>query len=183
MAQPSLRPQDVVVLAKLLTYKTGRPPIARMSSELALSGSEVHAALRRLATSRLLSDDASGNRPLLENAEEFLVHGVKYMFPARRGEVTRGVPTSHSAVPLIGHFGPSSDLPVVWPLLEGSQRGVTLEPLYKTLPGVALRDQALYELMVLIDALREGRPRERQIAKEELLTRIRYRVEPGAETP
>jgi hypothetical protein len=134
-----------------------------------------------LVASRLLSDEASGNRPLPENAEEFLVHGVKYMFPGRRGGVTYGVPTSYSAVPLIGHFEPSADLPVVWPFLEGSQRGIALEPLYRTLPGVALRDPILYELMVLIDALREDRPRERQIAEEELLTRIRRRVDPGTE--
>jgi hypothetical protein len=63
-----------------------------MGLELSISSSEVHAALKRLALSRLASSDADENRPLLAAAEEFLIHGVKYAFPARRGEVTRGAP-------------------------------------------------------------------------------------------
>ena len=34
------------------------------------------------------------------------------------------------------------------------------------------RDSRLYEVLALIDALREGRTRERQIAEDELLKRI-----------
>ena len=30
-------------------------------------------------------------------SKEFLLHGVKYAFPAEHGEVTRGVPTSFAA--------------------------------------------------------------------------------------
>src|SRR5260370_41089737 len=97
MSQPSLRPQDVLVLVKLLSYEGRRPPMAQMGVELSISSSEVHAALKRLTRSRLVSNDASGNRPLLQAVEEFLVHGVKYVFPARRGEVTRGLPTSYAA--------------------------------------------------------------------------------------
>jgi hypothetical protein len=52
----------------------------------------------------------------------------------------------------------------VWPFPEGEHRGVTLEPLYKSAPA-ALRDPFLYELLALIDALREGRVRERKLAE------------------
>src|SRR5688572_22409525 len=93
MAQPSLRPQDVVVLAKLLSHRGSRPPMAQMGTDLKISSSEVHAALKRLALARLVSSDADGNRPLPDAVEEFLIHGFKYAFPAKRGEVTRGVPT------------------------------------------------------------------------------------------
>ncbi|OLE81258.1 MAG: hypothetical protein AUF76_13450 [Acidobacteria bacterium 13_1_20CM_2_65_9] len=150
MVQPSLRPQDVFVLAKLLSYKGRRPPMAQMSVDLSISSSEVHAALKRLVLARLVSGDAEGNRPLIEAVQEFLVHGVKYAFPAKRGEVTRGVPFP-----------------------EGEHRGVTLEPLYKSAPAAALRDPFLYELLALIDALREGRVRERKLAEKELIARLR----------
>lgn len=173
MTQPSLRPQDVLVLAKLLAYQGRRPPMAQMGVELSISSSEVHAALKRLAFSRLVSNDAEGNRPLLEAVEEFLVHGVKYAFPAKRGEITRGMPTSYAAPPLNKHIEPGSELPPVWPFPEGQHRGVSLEPLYKTAPDAAVRDQALYELLALIDALREGRARERKLAEKELITRLR----------
>jgi hypothetical protein len=95
MSQPSLRPQDVLVLAKLLSYEGRRPPIAQMGVDLSISSPERSTQpFKRLALSGLVSSDAGGNRPLLQAVEEFLVHGVKYAFPARRGEVTRGVPTS-----------------------------------------------------------------------------------------
>jgi hypothetical protein len=173
MAQPSLRPQDVLVLVKLLSYQGPRPPLAQMGIDLSISSSEVHAALKRLSLSRLVSSDAGGNRPLLQAVEEFLVHGVKYAFPAKRGEVTRGLSTSYAAPPLNKEIDPGSELPPVWPFPAGKQRGVSLEPLYKTAPAAALRDPLFYEMLALIDAVREGRTRERKLAERELIERIR----------
>jgi hypothetical protein len=173
MTQASLRPQDVFVLAKLLSYQGRRPSMAQMSVDLSISSSEVHGALKRLTVARLVSSDAEGNRPLLEAVEEFLVHGVKYAFPVKPGELTRGVPTSYAAPPLNRLIVSGPEPPPVWPFPEGHQRGVSLEPLYKTAPAAALRDPFLYELLALIDALREGRARERKLAEQELIARLR----------
>lgn len=97
---------------------------------------------------------------------------MKYAFPARRGEVTRGVATSYAALPLARQIAPGTDLPPVWPYAEGKQRGIGLEPLYRTVPAAALRDPVLYELLALIDALRDGRARERHLAGQELTARL-----------
>jgi hypothetical protein len=61
----------------------------------------------------------------------------------------------------------------VWPDAEGDVRGVTLEPLHKTAPKAARKDPVLHELLALIDALRDGRARERQLAEHELSARLR----------
>jgi hypothetical protein len=143
MAQPSLKPQDVLVLAKLLSYGRQRPPMAQMGLELSISSSEVHAALKRLALSKLISSNADGNRPLLESVQEFLIHGLKYLFPAKRGEISRGVPTSYAAPPLNKHIQQGAELAPVWPFPEGEERGVSLEPLYKTVPAAALRARSV----------------------------------------
>jgi hypothetical protein len=172
MAQPSLKPQDVLVLAKLLSYGRQRPPMAQMGLELSISSSEVHAALKRLALSKLISSNADGNRPLLESVQEFLIHGLKYLFPAKRGEISRGVPTSYAAPPLNKHIQQGAELAPVWPFPEGEERGVSLEPLYKTVPAAALRDPFLYELLALVDALRDGRARERKLAEKELIRKL-----------
>jgi hypothetical protein len=121
-------------------------------------------------------------RPLRASAEEFLLHGLKYVFPPKRGEVTRGVPTSYAAPPLDKRIAPGTELPPVWPLADGRQRGVALEPLHRSAPAAALRDRTLYELLALIDAVREGRARERKLAKDELIHRLRQydRPEPDA---
>ena len=112
-----------------------------------------------------------------------MIHAVKYAFPAVRGEVTRGLPTSYAAAPLneVGRreIVGSSELPPVWPFAEGTHRGVTFEPLYKTVPSAALKDPALYELLALLsssaasDAVRAGRARERRLAEDELSSRVR----------
>ena len=168
----NLRPQDVFVLAKLLSYRDHRPPIAEMSVDLSLSSSEIHAALKRLAFARLVSSDSDRNRPLLDAVEEFLVHGVKYAFPVKPGELTRGVPTSYAAPPLNTLIDAGSEPPPVWPSPEGHQRGVSIAPLHKSAPAAAQRDPFLYEVLALIDALRDGRARERKLAQKELIARI-----------
>jgi hypothetical protein len=147
--------------------------MAQMGTDLSISPSEVHAALKRLALARLVSSDTDGHRPLRDAVQEFLIHGLKYAFPARRGELTRGVPTSYAAPPLNKHVAQGGDPLPVWAYAQGNQRGVSLEPLYKTVPAAALRDEQLYELLALIDALRDGRARERNLAEKELTARLR----------
>jgi hypothetical protein len=105
--------------------------------------------------------------------EEFLVHGLKYAFPPERGELTRGVPTGHAAEPLKSRISAGADPPPVWPFPEGKARGYSFAPLYKTVPRAALRDSYLYEMLALIDALRDGRSRDRHIAEEELKLRLK----------
>jgi hypothetical protein len=110
--------------------------------------------------------------PNRANLKEFLVHGAKYAFPVHRGGLVRGVPTAHAAPPLDQHFLESSDPPPVWPAAEGAMRGTEFSPLYKNVPQAALRDPKLYELLALVDAIRDGRAREREIAVRELTARI-----------
>ena len=136
MGQPALKPQDVVVLAKLLTYQDRRPPLAQVAVDLAISASEVHAALKRLSRAGLVS---GADVPIRQATEELFIHAVKYVFPAVSGEVTRGLPTSYAAAPLNREIVGNSELPPVWPFAEGTHRGTTFEPLYKTVPIAALR--------------------------------------------
>jgi hypothetical protein len=45
--------------------------------------------------------------------------------------------------------------------------------LHKAAPKAARKDPALHELLALIDAVRDGRVRERQLAEKELIARLR----------
>jgi len=169
----NLKPQDVVVALKLFGYPSGRPPISVVANDLGLSPSEVHGAIQRLRSSRLLHGPGLKDKPNISGLEEFLVHGLKYAFPAEHGEVTRGIPTSYAAEPLKSEIAVSNDLPPVWPWRDGDTRGVGLEPLYKNVPYAALRDPALYELLALVDAIRDGRARERNLAERDLVRRLK----------
>ena len=169
----NLKPQDVVVALKHCAYPEARPPISVMANELSLSPSEVHGAIGRLRASRLLHGPSLKDRPNISALEEFLIHGLKYVFPAEHSDVTRGIPTSYAAEPLKSEIIMSKDLPPVWPWLEGDIRGVGLKPLYRKVPQAALRDSDLYQLLALVDAIRDGRARERIIAEQGLLRRLR----------
>ena len=88
------------------------------------------------------------------------------------GTLTRGIPTSIAAPPLKERFVDTGEPPPVWPYLDGNTRGIALMPLHKRVPEAALRDQKLYELLALADAIRGNKVRERQLAGEELTKRI-----------
>src|SRR5438067_706272 len=167
-----LKPQDIMVALKLCSYGKARPSISVVAHDLGLSPSEVHGAINRLRRARLLHGPELKDRPNISALEEFLLHGLKYSFPAGHGPVTRGLPTSYAAPPLISAILPGDELPPVWPWHEGQTRGITLQPLYKTAPVAALRDPLLYEYLALVDAIRDGRARERKIAEKELLKRL-----------
>jgi hypothetical protein len=161
----------VVVLAKLVSQSGQRPPIAQLAGELSMSSSQIHLSLKRLELARLISSE--DRRPLLRAVEEFFIHGVKYAFPAQRGGITRGMPTAHAAPPLNQQIAGGADPPPVWPSPEGHVRGSSFEPLHKMVPATAAKDPALYELLALIDALRDGRARERQLAENALADLLR----------
>ena len=156
--------QDIVIALKL-AFDTEELPYVKLGEELGLSASQVHAAVRRAGESGLLFP---GTRKVNEQALlEFLVHGLKYVFPAKRGAVVRGMPTAHSAPPLCKTIV-DDGTPVVWPDPKGTTRGESLEPLHKIVPGAAKRDSQLYESLSLVDAIRSGRARERKLATKKL---------------
>ncbi len=161
---------DIVVLLKLLLERR-KSPYAQLSEELGISASEIHAAVRRGIAAGLI--DPESRLPLRKPLQDYLLHGVRYAFPAKLGPVVRGLPTAYAARPLSDKIS-SNDLPPVWPDPEGNIRGVAVEPLYGSVTKAAKRDSLLYELLALVDALRIGRARERNLAEEELKQRITH---------
>jgi hypothetical protein len=164
-----LKPQDVLVLLKL-TVSKGEWTYPSMAYALGMSASEVHAAIIRATEAGLLNP--ATKRPNRQALLEFLVHGIRYVFPAERGGVTRGLPTAHAAPPLKGRIGAAGEMPPVWPDPEGEVRGEEVRPLYRSVPGAARKDPALYELLALVDAIRGGRARERTLAVEEMKVKL-----------
>jgi len=168
-----LKPQDVVILLKLVAWGPQPWTYQRLAVELSISQSEAHAGVRRAVAARLMSDAATAaGRPIIPALEEFLLHGVRYAYPPERGELTRGMPTGYAAPPLNSVIVQPNEPPPVWPYAEGTVRGYSFAPLYPTVPAAASRDPKLYELLALVDAMRDGRARERNLAAKELASRL-----------
>ena len=166
----NIKPQDIFVLLKLIALGENQWSYASLAGDLFMSTSEVHAGIKRAVAARLM--DSHSGRPLKKSLEEFLIHGVKYAFAPEHGGLTRGIPTGYAAPPLNALIMQPSEPPPVWPDPEGDTRGYEFSPLYKSVPKAALKDKILYELLVIVDAIRDGKAREREIAIKELKRRL-----------
>ncbi len=170
-----LKPQDIVVVLKYVALGKRRASFSTIAHELAMSPSEVHAATKRAEKAGLLSNRADGMFPVLQNLEEFVVHGLPYVFVPERAGLARGILTGFSAPVLkaqsAGIVRPR--VPYVWPSAEGNSRGEAISPLYKSVPHAVKEDDGLYALLALVDVLRIGRARERQLAVEILKDELR----------
>ena len=159
-------------MLKLLKAGSKRPTYAQLAVDLYMSPSEVHASMQRARAARLIHGPELGDRVNVKGLEEFLVHGIKYAFPAEKGGMTRGMPTASAAEPLSLKMTQEDPVPV-WPFEQGSRRGYAFSPLYRRAPQAALKDHDLYELLALVDALRDGGARERELAKRALSVRLK----------
>ena len=168
LQQPNMRPQDVVILLKIITYHGQEWYQIPMAEDLYMSQSEISQSIARSKFAGLL--DSSGKKVRTIAFMEFLQYGISYVFPQQPGAIVRGIPTGHSAAPLAGII--QSQESYVWPTGKGKARGQSIVPLYPSVIEAALKDEKLYELLVLVDAIRVGRAREKEIAISELKSRI-----------
>ncbi len=166
-----LKSQDVLIALRL-AIPSPEWSFRSLAEELAISPAEVHNALKRASICDLI--DLERRRAKRRNLTEFLLHGLRYCFPATKGELVRGLPTSYGASPLKESFHVEEDAAIpVWPDPAGTVKGYSFSPLYQSVPEAAKRNSRLYQLLVLTDALRSGRARERNIAGQLLEDFIR----------
>jgi hypothetical protein len=104
--------------------------------------------------------------------QEFLLHGVRYAFPAVFGGISQGVPTAAAGPTLSRLLVAPQEAPTVWPFVAGEVRGPSMCPLYPSAPEAAVKDPALYDLLTLIDAIRIGAARDRELARAEIAKRL-----------
>lgn len=161
-----MRPQDIPILIKILSYDKARQPwqMKDLAADLRISPSEVSESLNRSAEADLLDGEKKRVNRLALN--EFLMYGIRYVFPQKPGPLARGMKTAHSAPPLNKSI--SSNENFVWPSADGQVLGQAIEPLYRSVVDAAKDDPFLYQCLALIDVLRMGRARERDFARKEL---------------
>lgn len=163
-----MKPQDIVIILKIALQENKPWTQLSLANSLFISQSEISESIYRSKYARLLVNQGKqvNRRALLD----LLQFGVPYVFPQQPGEVVRGVPTSHSAAPLSEHI--MSNEHYVWPYAKGQLRGHSIQPLFPTVVQAVQVDPELHELLALVDALRVGRARERNLSIEILNQRL-----------
>ncbi|WP_019906502.1 hypothetical protein [Methylobacterium sp. 77] len=185
-----LKSQDVVVLLKLVslqeqensepegcesTIRVQAPYSARtLEAWLGISKTEVNASLKRILSTGLAVKDHKTGRPKANRRDlyNFIVHGLKFVFPAAPGAMTRGIPTAFAAPMLKDMLLSGGHYIYVWPSAEGRDIGQSVQPLFKSVPEAAGKDARLYEYLALVDAVRLGNQREAGLAKDRLSEKL-----------
>lgn len=167
-AHNGMRPQDIVILLKILINTKLDWQYRDLSHALFISISEISESLNRSHLAGLI--DESRRKVYKQSLMEFLEHGLHYVFPQQPGTMVTGVPTAHSH----SYFSARliSELNYAWPDENGWIRGLSISPLYKKVPKAIQNDEELYLLLAAIDIIRVGRTRELKLALDVLKSRI-----------
>lgn len=131
-----------------------------------ISKSQISLALKRCFDVGLLRNDRKTGLPRVHTRAlvDFIVFGLKYVFPARPAEIVRGVATAFAAPVLENKLMSAGELIPVWPDARGNTKGQAVEPLFKSVAYAVRKDPELYALLALVDAIRIGQPREVNLA-------------------
>ena len=160
-----LKPQDVLVLLRM-ALPSSQPEFfnqLNLAHDLGMVPSEMSRLLQTCYQVRLIDDGSK--RVNRTNLIEFLVHGLKYVFPANLGPPTIGVPTAWGVKGLFPSISAGNQ--PVWPHVRGEVSGYSVEPLYKSIPELVIAhkiNEPLYFALASVDTLRIGEGRERQMA-------------------
>jgi hypothetical protein len=164
-----MRPQDIVILLQMMLFGNRKWTFEEVATSLQLSNTEVSFAMERNKLAGLVSPDKTKVNKLA--LREFLIYGIKYVFPPQLGHSTRGIATAHSAPPVKMYINEGAEH-YVWAYYKGTKRGNTIVPLYAKIPKVVENQPDLYELLTIIDTMRAGKKREVEIAINELDKRL-----------
>jgi hypothetical protein len=165
-----LKGEDIIVLLKL-SGSSDDWTVRGLSEGTSVPRSVVQRAVKRLSAAGLVDDRR--RQVNFSQAEEFILHGLRYVFPPVLGGEGRGVPTAWAAEPLVGRIASAAnELQPVWADAHGDRRGLILEPVHPAAAEAARRDPELGQLLALVDGLRLGDARIRGVASELLRERL-----------
>jgi hypothetical protein len=148
--------------------------VRNLESETGIGKSQVSNSLRRCFEVGLAKKDRKSGIPRVNTKSlfEFIIFGAKYVFPAKPGQLVRGIGTAFAAPVLENRLFSAGELMPVWPDARGKNKGLEVSPLFKTVGHAVRRDPELYALLALVDAIRIGNPREANLAKDLLKKRM-----------
>jgi tetratricopeptide (TPR) repeat protein len=166
-----LQAVDLLVILELAALGGPPAPARPVAEGIGLPESAVALSFQRLEAMGLLRQEGEHRRINKLALRQCLEHAIRWIAPAEVGGAELGLLTAHSAPPLPSKLIGDHD-PMVMPLPHGPARGRAVTPLHPLAPGAAARDPKLHTLLALVDALRIGGAREREVAATELGARL-----------
>ncbi|GAA5443984.1 hypothetical protein Misp06_02164 [Microbulbifer sp. NBRC 101763] len=164
--EPEDPPAGGDVLAQLGALPAFEYSARGLAAETGISKSQISLSLNRCIEIGLAIKDRKLGVPRANTKAlyEFILYGLRYVFPARPGRITRGIATAFAAPVLQEKLMSAGEFQPVWADARGNTKGMEVAPLFKSAPQAVKRDPEMYALLALVDAIRIGQPRERNLA-------------------
>jgi len=176
-----MKSQDIVILFKLVSLHARQVKdrtslfgdedealfsVRSLERYTGISKTQVSLSLNRMYDVGLAKIGSDMGNPKVNKQAllEFIVYGIRYVFPAKMGELTRGIATSIAAPVLSQHVKSSGELIPVWPVAKGKEKGLAVRPLHANVMQSIKGDDLMYDLLALTDAIRIEQVRTKKIA-------------------
>jgi len=165
---------DIYVLGGLLA-DDGEWSYRSLADRLHVPHPVVQRALARARDADLYSPER--REVHVPHFEEFALHALRFVAPARLGPLVPGVPAAWAAEPMVSAIHSSGEEPPpVWSYARGRVRGQAIESLHPAAPEAVEGWPELGELLALLDSLRAGDQRVRRVAGDLLVPLLRERA-------
>lgn len=160
-----LKPQDIVVLGKLITDEAW-PTQKEIANALELSQSEISHSLKTLEQVSLINVTQKRINKLA--VLEFIVHAIKFFYPSEKKGIGRGIKVGPSYSYFSKRVHPD-EFDYVWPDPEGDSKGVIVSPLLTRFSKTIKENEKLLLFLNVIEVFRGlGGVRHRQEAQKAL---------------
>ncbi len=149
------------------TYWRSSFTVRQLAADTGISKTQVAISLQRSIEVGLVTSDRKTDLPKANGLALYgiLVHASRYLFPAKKGALARGIPTAMDAPVLSDVLFSGGAQPLVWAETTGKSYGQSIEPLIPSVPRAVKNDPMLYATLALLDSLRVGQPRERAMSQ------------------
>ena len=172
-----MKAYDIILTLYLRLYpmqRQGMQDLADLMGGMSLS--LIHKATKRLEAASVISRQGDRWHVSQEALHAICVHSVRYFFPVKPGEQTRGIPTAHSSGLLQG-LREGVGVDYVWPSADskGTIPGAAVAPLHASVYDIIKNEpeDKIYQALTYIDCFRVARAREKNIAEQQFAELIK----------
>lgn len=164
-----LKAQDTLLAVKYWSLAQGgeRYSLRELADLLGISAGEISKSTQRLLRAQLLVERDDYMHARKDTLLEWLCFGVRYAYPFESVGYGRGLATSWNCLLVESEMSPLEPA-WVWAMPSGKSEGVLVKPIHPAIPLAASKDENLYQMFALVEAIRGGKPRELSIARDTL---------------
>ena len=145
-----IKPQDVVILGKLISEKVW-PSQKEIGESLKISQAEISHALKTLDHVGLINLTTKTINKLA--VTEFITHALKFLYRIEKKGTGRGILIGPSSSTFKGKVQ-SDEYNYIWPDPSGDSKGIVITPLITELSSSVMENEIMYKFLNIVEIFR-----------------------------